>query len=270
VCFILGYNEEERSLPIWDHPLVMKDVNGTSTIVTDLRKYVKKIDEQPFNISDVIKDKASAEFLVIRTLLTADYIDGNYGIYRNINETIVPAFALVISSVINNMVALNPVERVNIEIVLSHYLNVFLTNSENIEENIPNIVAKILKSKLSIPVNRKSVETIVFNIKHDISNIEDLLENIRKVISEDKASFINSSILVNLLSNIWYGPGGSETIMMGLEDVPTWSALVYVSLLDKSFKRTRLSMLIEKSARKLNSSEFEKQMKIYLKEKIIK
>lgn len=267
VVFILGVDEEERTLPLWEHPLVFKDLNNQNTIAVDLRKFMKKVTEQPLTIAESIKDPSSVNFLVARTLLTMDYCDGNFGLFRSFNKTSVTSFSYVLSYMINSIVGLNPVEKVHVEIALAHYMNMLLSDSENKEDIIHSVVAKISNMKLSVPANKKSIENIVKKLDHDACDINGLLNNIRAVLPDEKKELVDANTLINVISNIWYGPGNAETVVISIEHMPTWIALTYVNVADKSFKRTRLATMLDKHSRQLDAKQFEKDFSNYMKER---
>lgn len=267
VVFILGVDEDEKNLPLWEHPLVFNDINNRNTIAVDLRKFVRKIDEQPLTIGEVTKDSSSVHFLVARTLLTMDYCDGNFGFFRAFNKPTAASFSFVLSYMINTIVGLNPVEKVHVEIALAHYINMLMSDSEQKEDIVHAVVAKISNMKLSVPVNKKSIEAVMGKIEHNVNDIDDLMANVKAVLPDEKKELVDTNTLVNVISNIWYGPGNSETVVMGLEHLPTWIALTYVNVADKSFKRTRLATMLDKHSRQMDAKQFEKDFSNYMKER---
>lgn len=269
LVFILGIDQEEKDLPLWEHPLVLKDLNNNNVVAVDLRKFVKKIDEQPMSVTEIIKDPSSVNFLIVNALTTMDYVDGNFGYFRDYTKAMATSFSYVVSHLVNSIVGLNPVEKVYVEIVLAHYVNMLLSDTSDKSDLVPSLIARISNMKLSIPVNKKSVEVVMGKINHDVSDIDDLMDNIKIVLPEEKRTLIDVNALINVISNIWYGPGNSETIVISLEHLPTWLTLVYTSIADKGFKRTRLAMMLDKFSRQIGSKEFEKDFGNYVKERTI-
>jgi hypothetical protein len=50
----------------------------------------------------------------------------------------------------------------------------------------------------------------------------------------------NSAILLSVMANSWYGTNAKEIISISLEHPPTWIALVYTALSEKTFKSSAI------------------------------
>jgi hypothetical protein len=72
---------------------------------------------------------------------------------------------------------------------------------------------------------------------------------------------------MNSLSSIWYGHGTSETINISLEHPPTWIALLYTVFSSRSYKKTRLSMLLDKNKKNIDPDIVVKTIFGYLAER---
>lgn len=266
LVFITGFDNDEQELPAWDHPVIFKDHRGNTIIASDLRKYVKVIKgQQPLTITEITKDKSNIDFIILRTLVTADFSMGYFGNFRNEFKSVISGFSLIMSNIINSLVIMNPVEKVNVEIVLAYYVNVLLTNSD-VSDMKPVIKARILSSKLSIPLTNKAIDNIVDILDPEFRDINSLMNNIKLALPEEKAKLINTSVIVNGMSSMWYGPGGSEAMVMSVEHLPTWIALMYVNINDNTFKRSRLAMMLEKHNKNIKNTEFSKAIELYIKE----
>lgn len=265
--FITGYNQEERELPVWEHPLVFKDARGRFHVAVDLRKYTKQLTSQPETISDNLKDIAGGMFLINRGIFTAEFVNGNLGLFRPFLKPITISLAMLVSTAIMAGIGLNPTEKIDTEIVVGHYANVCMLNGYEIEENLDIIKARLTNCKFSLPVTATKVSAVMQNLNNDVKDIAGLIENIRTVLPAGKHQLLTSDILVNLMSNLWYGPGGSAAVMMGLEHMPTWLALITAGISDKSYKKNRLATTLDKFSRQIGFSDFEKSMNDFLKQR---
>ena len=123
-----------------------------------------------------------------------------------------------------------------------------------------------ISSKL---LNKKHIAMTIERLNSDDRSIAGLISKVKEVLPEEKSALITQGVLVNLLSNVWYGAGGSESVLMGLEHVPSWIALMYSATVDKTYKRSRLASILEMSARKLDVNEIDKFITNYIKSKTI-
>lgn len=242
--FILGCNQEEKSFPIWEQPMLF-NIGTTAIIAVDLRKYVKAIKDQPVNIYSVVKDKPAVDYLATAAMLMGDFYIKNYSPYRKIFTNISTAYAFLSSYIINIIIALNPLEKLKIEIASSYVANMLLTHTEANESLSmfkDSIIARISTSKLSLPVNKEIIKGFNFPDALD-PNIEAFIKYYQTVISEDKGSLITDKVYINLLSNLWFGPGGNETLIMAMECMPLFIALVFSLVNDTTYKRQKLATL---------------------------
>jgi hypothetical protein len=266
IVIITGYNDEEKDLGVWDHPIVMKNHKDQDVVVIDLRKYVSVNKEQPMNIMDVAKDKNVVEFLVLRALLTADFACGEYGRLRNIFKSISSGYASIVANVTNSIVILSPLEMVYVEIAAAYHASILFIEEDDIKSSLGNIEARLSNMKFSLPINKKVIASLMEKMQYEDRTIVGLVKNIQSVLPPEKQPLINNDAMVNMVSNIWYGPSGTETVIMALEHMPTWVALLYTSIVNKTYKRTRLATVIAKASRQINVNEFEKGISLYLKE----
>ena len=262
---ITGKDQDEIDLPIWTQPLVFQNIEKENIIAVDLRKYVKK--DIDINLLDSVKDKNNFDYLILESLIIGDFIEGNYGIFNNIIKNITLGFSTVIANIINSIVSLDPVEKTNVEIITAIYANMLLVEGDG-RDYIDGILARVSKTKFTIPISHKYIEKLVNLPELDLyaSTYVGLVNNI-KIILDAKASLIDETILLNAISNIWYGHGSSESVMIATEHMPTWITLMYTSLNNKSYKKTRLAMLLEKNKRNIKPDDVIKYIELYLKDK---
>ena len=267
LVFITGKNHEETSLPTWEHPLLFKNTNDEYVIATDLRKYLKPIKDDIINTSDVVKDEAGYLFQIVRVLLMDEMVNDNFGALRIIQKNIVSSFSIFVSAVMSNNIMLDPAERVNVEIALQHHMYLRMLNGDPDISDISTIAAKIANTKLSLPVNKKSILNMIDTFVHEPSDIDALVENIKLAIGNVKANYVTTDVLINVLSNVWFGPGGSETPIMSLENAPTWVAMLFVSIDSKVYKKSRVAMVLDKFRTKLKLKTVDDTINKYIEER---
>jgi len=269
LVFITGKNDEEKELPLWEHPIVFNDHKGNIAVAVDLRKFVKVTNEDFLTLSEIIRDNSGFQFTVLRTLVTYEYVSGNFGRFRSVERTIYSSFAYWVADSLSAGIMLTPDEKVKTEVAVLHYISLIMVNGEIGNEEVNTAIIKIANSKLSLPLNIKVVKSIVSTLNNSVESIDDLVNNIKIVLGESKAVMLDTNVLVNILSTSWFGPGGSETVIMATEDIATWIAMLFVSAEDNTYKRTRLSTIIHKYKTKVKLTDFVKYMELYVKERKI-
>ena len=268
LLFIIGANQDERDLIPFNHPLIFKDVKDQTVIAVDLRKYVKQIDGFPLNISEVVKDKASCDFLINTSLIISDFMSSDFGEYRKLYESVTSSFSLFISNIINMLVTLNPMEKLLVEVAVCYYSNASLTPGDDMKDYYGSIVARMSHTKLSLPVNKRTIEETIEKLDVNKINTETLMSCIKSVLPEEKATLINETLFLNYLSNLTYLPGGNETLIIALDNICVWMSVLYSSLADVTYKKSRLSNILDKNSRTISAKDYIKDLELILKSKI--
>ena len=267
VC-IIGANQDEKDLIPLNHPLIFKDVRDQVTIAVDLRKYVKSVQDFPMNLSEVMKDKASCEFLINTALIISDFIAAEYGDYRKLYESMTSAFALFTSNIVNLLIALNPMEKLLVEIAVCYYANAMLTPGNDMSDYYGPIVARMAHTKLSLPTTKRLIEDTIKDIDVSEVSVSSLMTCIRTVLPEEKAGLIDETLFLNYLSNLTYLPGGNETLIIALDNVCVWMSVLYSSLADVTYKKSRFSAILDKNSRAIGGKEFVRDLELVLKSKM--
>lgn len=265
LVIITGFDHTEKELPLFDHPLIVKDLKGYEYVAVDVRKYIKPITEQPVDVLAVAKDQGSVLFIVLRALLTIDFIEGNTGVLSNQFKAISSAYGMFIANILSTSIGLNPMEKLAIEITGASFANMMFVDNKDIENMQNTILGRLSNTKFSLPFNVKYVQEVLSKIDPTARTIDELVNNIKLIIDESKATMITKDVIINLLSSFWFGPGDKQTMIMSLEHAPTWVALMYASIADRNFRKSRLAMMLEKFNKSINPSDFEKALEQYIK-----
>ena len=265
--YITGYDEAERDLPSFEHPMLITLLSGVRVVVSDMRRYLTHTDVQEARLVDITKDKNSVDFNIIRALLITDFINGNIGQHRSVFAPSTTAMGVWLSGMIGTTVLLDPLESFAVEICASYYANTLYYPVGAAEENKDAIAARVLNSKHAYTISRKAVKEITdqYNFDHT-SKLNELVDNLGIVLPEEKAQFVTVDSIIAAMGNVWFGPGGSETPIMALENMPTWLALVYSSITNRSYKKSRIGTLLNKHARTIDSKKVAQHFDNYLEE----
>lgn len=271
LVFITGYNKEEESLPMFNHPLIFEDYKGDKHVAVDLRKYVKTISEQPLNIFDIVKDKSAITNLMYNAIVISDLLEENYSEYKLLFNNITTAYSFFISYLVDIIVKLNPLEKLDVELASMFSANVMLIpdSKDKTDDYLDIITARMSQCKLSIPYSKKAVEQIIAQINNYNNTFDAVVSNIKTVLPIEKANLINTQVLAGLMSNIWFGPGAEESLIISLESMPMWLCVVYSAISDNTYKRSRLTSILDKHSRQINAKEFSKNLELLMKEKIL-
>lgn len=260
--FITGYNDKERSLPAFDTPVIVKDYKGHTHIVTDLRKYCRKIDEKPIQLADILNNRAAGLFVINRAIMNLKLLNDEIGSFKTVQNSMTAMFAFTISTAINQLVMLNPAETLDVEIIASIYLTnkfAFKFSPKERKDIYPGRVSQLM---LTYGTPRKErVKEVMEGIDTEMVSLEDLIKEILTKHPDLKGK-VNLGSLMTSVSSWWFGPGGAGTMISHFEHLPTLLALYYTVVIEPAYKKNKLSMIAHKNKKRLNFPAIESMKKI--------
>ena len=276
IYIITGYREEEKEIPLFNHPYLFYNSKFQPSLAIDLRSYCKpdlskeRLNYMEINLDEVLKDPRGVEFVMNRALLVGMVATNQLGYIRGSYKPLMISFGCFVGNICNTMVNLDVVNRITVEVLSCFYFYGLLVNKEQYKlEEFKNIVASQLdKAKLNIVVTRPMVEKILASVDY-INTFPELINAIKSNLPDAQASLIDLRVFNSLLGNLWIGPGGNELIPIALDNLATWMIIFYYSLEETTYKRTRIMEIIKKfslksisSKSKLEFDEFFKECKI--------
>jgi hypothetical protein len=264
LVFITGKNEAEKDLPMWTQPYHMVDYRGRELLFVDMRSFLKTMDSEAIYMGDYIRDGAGYEFTLLRAVMTADVLSGDLSIVRKVTDHLVIAFAAWIVDILNSALMLNPLEQIKASTICGQYVLAQMKEGEIRPEDVELMITRLGRLRLGGRLDASIAQSIVEDINVNPTSMKDLTENIKVGVGSPKVSFVDNNMLVNLINTSWYGPNGQENILIGMEHLPTTIAILYSSMDNLTYKKTRLAMLMQNNKRNIDDKEFTKKVSLYL------
>ncbi len=269
VVFITGKNEEERELPIWNHPLLINDFRGRDKIFIDLRTFVRiPKDGEVKDLSMIVNNHLGFNFTIIK-LVYMLLLNKDKTSLTNIHDTVAIGFTKWLTVTLKSSLTLDIESVVKLEIVTMFYILCLLTDEELTERTVENIYFKISKLIKVVRGNMKYVKDTCEGININPKDAVDLVENIVTAVDSPLIKDLNTGVLYNILGNTWNGVNPSENIIMSLEHIPTLIAVLSTSIESKSLKHSRLANILNDNKRILGSDNFVKYVDLTVKECIV-
>lgn len=251
--FILGNNVSESDIEIFSHPLLLSYQNE-NYLCTDLRPYVKK-DTTPENIENNIRNLSEYNFCKSRALLNLIWVNDNPSTLRNLFSFAGTVFTVWISETISKTLNLDPNQKSIISAITSfYYQSLFFDNSSFTEEQ-KMLMVKNATKVTNIPSN--NLFSLLDKIEK-LDNLDDYCSTIVKLVDSVRLEKFNLAMLLTIISTSWYGTNAKENISVALEHPPTWIAIVYIALTDRTYRNSTLTRFCENLAKKGNGDEFTK------------
>lgn len=251
--FVTGAFQSDTEIPLFTHPITILNNKGEKYICTDLRLFIK----QGADIKDIdssVKNRVEFNFVKSRAILNMLWLNGHANELRvnlNFASTV---YAAWLSETISKSFALDYGDQTTLS-VISHafFQSLFLDKKELTATDIDKIATSIIKST-KLPA--ATVFGILEQIK-ELKDINDYCKAVTDILANVRLQNFNLPVLLSIISNSWYGTNNKEIIAASLEHPPTWIAMIYTSLSERTYKTSKIYQLAEKYGKRGGSSDFE-------------
>lgn len=252
---------EENSVGNFPFPLFFnsptKGKDSDSYVVFDGRPFLSG---SQLDAAGQLNVRLSTEYNLNKALaiLTAFWCSGKYNDFKYLSKTPMAAYSSLISESIARRYGLDPKDQLIISIVAAAFYSNLFNEQKTLTENqkistVPNIAsATFAKSDLIFETLDK------FN---ELSNLKDMVEAIKVSTENPRLNDLNVGIVISIISGTWFGTNGKAIVSASLEHPPTWVTVLYSAFVERSFKNSGLSKVIDKYRGNKGEIEFTRAMK---------
>jgi len=242
VSGVWGISPENKEIPGFAHPLIYKDRTGTDMVVLDVRGYTRGRKGDELSISNM----GEYNFNVVRAALTVYAMKNGVEDMAGLGDLPMTVFARYIGENITKRLAFSPQEQMLITMVAAvYYACMFRPAGEIDERELQKIALKVARAT-RIPAD------IVFDhagaLRH-MDGPQDLVDVIKEVLNNKRAENLNVPLLFAIVGGGWFGLNQKETMAVALEHIPTFLGMVYMSLLDRSYRNSGIAKIVQASDR---------------------
>lgn len=224
-----------KTIPPFAHPVIISHQLNT-IIVTDIRQHGR------INAQGKLTGGSQLLFAKVRSILMdAAWVDGEQRSLMNTGDFHMQLFGKILSENIKRRMNLDFNVGLTIEVLASYYYGCLFYSANEFKDDTYHRLVKRISRTAKIPV--QSIYTMVDGLGH-IKDIHQLTEALKDRSGSVRLDKMNSGLLFSMLGGMWFGPNHTEVIGTALEHPPTFCAIVYMSLIDRSFRNTTISQLI--------------------------
>jgi hypothetical protein len=229
-------------IPSFDHPFALTEQesgphNARTIMVGDLRRFGRY---DPHQQTFVIKVRNDYGFQETRTVLNQIWVDNAPSTLANCSPLPMKLFGLWISDAIGRRYALEPQEKLRLQILASvFYAGLFYDIHDHWDKN--RIAAQV---KRAINIDSKYIYEVLEYVKTPITGILEFCAMTQEIVDTVRLKDLNHGILYAVLKNTWYGVNNDATVAVALEHPPTWLAMLYVAITDRSYQKSQVTDMI--------------------------
>jgi hypothetical protein len=254
--FILGNSNEEKEIPPFIHPYLIQNFKSQTYLVTDLRVF-RGANQSYLSQAEFVKSiRNLSEYALAmnRSILGLLWLDesqrarirAQFGFAGTV-------FGQMISQAVGRAYGLDLHDQVKLTTLGIYYYHLLFGAESRLEDmrREAAVVHIIKATKLSASDVYALIESLP-----DINSITDFCKVIPQTLGNIRLKDFNLTMLLTLVRNIWYGLHAKELIAAGLEHPPTWIAIVYATMTERSYRSSQLYKTIELAAKRGNGEEF--------------
>ena len=245
---LYGTTLEEKDISPLAHPLIN---SKNKWIALDLRPVVN-VDKETKKVS--VRNDSEFQLAVQRFVLTGLFAVGKRSGLYNIK---LPQFVFGdwLASSLTHKFGLTPGDQTRLAVLAMLYYQRLFTNQPFTEEDLS-------KFKLRLKKEFYGEDTIdeVVTKAGVLETLDDLCKAFYSVTENVRLKNMDYNVLVSVVSNSWFGINAHETTILALSHPPTWIAMVFASLTQRSFRSSSVSKTVEQRSKRGADEEFLKEL----------
>lgn len=229
-------------VPGFSQPIQVTAVGGKSFIACDPRAFVRQ------GLDGVMKVTSHAEYQVlrVRTLLTYSWSKGHAEELIGLSDLPLQAYSRWVSEAIVRRLGLSPAEQMQLTMLAAYFYLCQHVSGEPLSEREKTAwAARIAR------VTRVAAD-VVFRMLDEVpmmANVIDFTAACSSFVQSARLERFNAGLLYSMLGGSWFGANAKEIVAVAIEYPPTFLSLLYGSVVDRSFRNTGFTRLVEQMNR---------------------
>lgn len=252
--FVTGAYPSESDIPLFTHPITVLNFQHGNYICADLRFFVRK-DTPLDNIEQSIKNRTEFNFVKSRSVLSLHWLADGVSKLKNNLQFAGTVYAAWLSESIAKTYGLDFKDQTVLGILSSMFYQSLFS-----EESVFDEEAKQRMAVHTIKATNAPSELVfsVFDKVEKLNSIDDFCLAVSAVTENLRLKNFNLAMLLTIVKNSWYGTNAKEIISVALEHPPTWMAIVYTALSERTYKTSLIYRIAERFGKRGASDEFMK------------
>ena len=249
---LYGMTAVEKDIPVFNHPLVN---TKNEWIALDLRQAVS-FDSQEGTVR--IRNDGEYQLLVHRFILSGMWAVGKQSAVYGFKFPHL-VYGEFISTSLARKFGLHMGDQIRLKVLACLYYASLFTEQLTDDD----------LTKLRI---RLKAEVLVDDILDDVFKERDLMTSLNgfakacyNVTGNIRLKDMDFNVLVTVFATSWFGLNAKEMVLLSLDHPPTWCALVYACLTQRSFKNAGLAKIVEQRNKKNIGEEYLTELVYYTK-----
>lgn len=239
-------SEEHTNIKPFAHPMVI-DASHTN------RKQMVVIDVRSSSRFDRATEKlvggTDFEYAKLRgKLMDVAWVQGNTKDLLNAGDYAVRVYARLMGENLGRRMNLTPETQLRVQVIAAQFfLNLFKESLDSVDDDERMGDAKRISRSISLPV--PDVLAIVEEMP-PINTMQQFTDVVGELGQSVRLGKLNPGLVYTMLGGIWFGANANENTAVGLEHPPTFAAMLYMTTINRSYRKSILGQLIQRVDRR--------------------
>jgi len=244
---VLWVVNDNNNVPAFLHPISFV-VDGNLKVFVDMRPFTRLNQNNEIIVSNMIE----GDMLRMRAALEYIWRTERVEYLRDVSPLAVATFASWISENVRTRYALNPGEQQNLSILAGiFYYTLFDADNKFGPQERDKIAATVAKATRS---SVEDVYAVVDQLEAPLTTLADFCAAATIVVGTVRLENFNQGVLFSILKNTWYGYNAQEILAVGIEHPPTWLAVIFTAINERTYKNSGVSRILERSQDQLKKT----------------
>lgn len=240
---ISGRTSYEEHVPPFIHPLLVTGTNHKEYLFSDFRNFVRVVDDK-----QVVKNASEYKLARARLVMGKAWLTAGPDALFGISIVPMQVYGAWISQALRQRFALDALDQLRLSILATfYYQSLFVEASEFDEHLMDKFNAGCIRS-LRAPA--KLVFETTDKLKTmKLANINDFCVAVQTILENQRLEHFNAGLLITILKSSWWSANAADILAASLEHPPTWMALIYCALADRTYRNSNLAEITERFAK---------------------
>jgi hypothetical protein len=228
----------EKDIPSFAHPIILNR-DGEERIVFDARAFTR-IDRATNQV--VITNKTEHDFMLLRAQLQEAWTKGQANTMMTAPGMLAAkVFSRWVSEGLARRLNLNPLEQLQCQVIACMYWWQLFGLSA-LEET--DVLKMIQMTGRAIGLSTDKILPITDGLR-PMTNIHLFIGQIRSIVNSTRVEPLSVALLYGILGGGWFGANAREIVAVSLEHPPTFLAIVYTALTNRTYNKSFLGQLVQ-------------------------
>lgn len=235
-----------KEVPVFSHPITVPLLGSKESIVClDTRPFTRTTGMGEVVVTNLIEYR----FMALRGLLQLRWNDNNNAQdLVNLGSLQITAFARWISEAVSRRLGLTPLEQMQVMSLSGYYyLNQFV-DARTLHDDEKLKMATQAARATNVPVDK--LLEMTDQLEGTIHSISDFISALRQLVQSPRLDALTVAFMYGAMGGGWFGANAREIVAVALEHPPTFIAMVYTAVTDRTYHRCFLADLIARVDRR--------------------